>query len=220
MSWRETDGPEVKPAAAAGFGSVLIEQTLRSHGGEASLNYDVKGFTCEITLPIAQSETAAQLELDAPPIDIGRKPALQRDERSPGLFGKRILLIEDEPLVSMDIESILSGAGCAIHGPAGNIEKAKRLIDEGEYDGALVDANLEGHPIDEIAELLKQRDCPFAFVSGYGREALPAGFRNAVLVAKPYSRNQLLATVDLLVSPRAELMRPQDNLTRMQAEAV
>ncbi len=218
--WKESGGPEVKSPATPGFGSLLIEQTLRSHGGEASLNYDVKGFTCEITLPIAQNDAAAQIELEAAPIDIARQPALQRDDRSPGLSGKRILLIEDEPLVSMDIESILSAAGCAIHGPAGNIQEAKRLIDEGEYDAALVDANLEGHPIDEIAELLKQRGCPFAFVSGYGREALPAGFRTAVLVAKPYSRNQLLATVELLVSPRAELMRPQDNLTRMQPEAV
>jgi PAS domain S-box-containing protein len=220
MSWKETGGPEVKPPAAPGFGSALIEQTLRNHGGEASLSYDAKGFTCEITLPIANSDAAADMEPGAPIIEVARRPVLQRDERSPTLSGKRILLIEDEPLVSMDIESILSGAGCAVQGPAGNIEEAKRLIEEGEYDAALVDANLEGHPIDEIAELLKRQECPFAFVTGYGREALPAGFRNAALVAKPYSREQLLATLELLVSGRADLVHLQEKLTRMQPEAV
>jgi DNA-binding response OmpR family regulator len=187
---------------------------LRSHGGEASLQYEPKGFACEIRLPIANAANNVGL----PGAELQPRPVLQDGQR-PGLIGKRILLIEDEPLVSMDMESVLSAAGCVICGPAGNIDEARRLSNEGEYHAALLDANLEGHPVDEIAELLGRRDCAFAFVTGYGREALPAGFRNAALLGKPYSPDQLLTTVELLLGSGAELMHPQQKSNNIEAQS-
>jgi PAS domain S-box-containing protein len=214
LFWKESGGPVVSPPAATGFGTVLIEQTLRSHGGEASLQYEPKGFACEIRLPIA----SAAINLGLPTTELPRRPVLQEGQR-PGLIGKRVLLIEDEPLVSMDMESVLSTAGCVVCGPAGNIDEARRLTKEGEYDAALLDANLEGHPVDEIAELLRQRDCAFAFVTGYGREALPSGFRHVPLLGKPYSPDQLLTTVELLLGSGAGLMDQQQKSHKIEAQS-
>jgi PAS domain S-box-containing protein len=218
LRWKESGGPEVKAPTTAGFGSTLIEQTMRGHGGDASIHYDAKGVTCEISLPLT-GKSALGIE-SAPPSAHLCAPPLRPDGDRLSLTGKRVLLIEDEPLVAMDIEASLRATGCDIIGPAGNIGEAKRLIDESDYDIALLDANLAGHPVDEIAALLSSSSCPFAFVTGYGREALPAGFRDALLVPKPFSHDQLLTIVKLLLHGGSDLVQPHPRSDKMQTQSV
>ena len=101
-------------------------------------------------------------------------------------------MVEDEALIFLDLETRLSTAGCEVIGPAATLELARRLVADAQFDAALVDANLAGHPVDELAIALTQRNVPFAFVTGYGRDVLPYGFREAVMLAKPFSQDQLL----------------------------
>ena len=198
LLWKESSGPKVTAPSERGFGSTLIEQTLRAHGGEASVHYNTDGVTWEIKLPITEN-TRPSIGTDAAAPKITSGPSvLQPQGNQPSLKGKRILLIEDEPLVSMDMESSLTAAGCEVIGPAGTIEDAKLLVEDADYDAALVDANLAGYPVDELATALTQKNCPFAFVTGYGREALPSGFREAVMLGKPFSQDQLLTVVEML----------------------
>jgi two-component sensor histidine kinase len=198
LLWKESSGPKVTAPSERGFGSTLIEQTLRAHGGEASVHYNTDGVTWEIKLPITEN-TRPSIGTDAAAPKITSGPSvLQSQDNQPSLKSKRILLIEDEPLVSMDMESSLTAAGCEIIGPAGTLEDAKLLVEDANYDAALVDANLAGYPVDELATALTQKNCPFAFVTGYGREALPSGFREAVMLGKPFSQDQLLTVVEML----------------------
>jgi hypothetical protein len=67
-------------------------------------------------------------------------------------------------------------------------------------DAALLDGNLNGQRVDESASTLKRHDVPFVFISGYGRESLPAGFREVALLNKPFSRVQLLEGVKRLIA--------------------
>ena len=217
LSWTESGGPEVKGPGASGFGSALIEQTMRSHGGAASLAYNARGIACEIKLPLSE-QSLSSIQTGSASSEGRRRLLLQAHEDRPVLSGKRILLVEDEPLVSMDIEAHLTAAGCTVTGLASSVTEAKRLINHADYDAALVDANLEGHPVDEIAILLRNRNCPFAFVSGYGREALPHGFRDAMLLSKPFSKDRLLATVESLLGPRSDPVQSRPEGSRMQAE--
>jgi PAS domain S-box-containing protein len=201
LRWQESDGPQVRAPATRGFGTTLIEQTLATHGGSASVHYNADGVTCELSLPIphdARLTTATR-----PPIRLATVSSLSE----PGsgrlmLEGKRILVIEDEPLLSMDIEASLAAAGCAVVGPAASLKQARALIAETEFDAALLDVNLAGEPVDELATALTHKNCPFAFVSGYGRDSLPLGFREAVLLGKPFTPEQLLATVTGLLGDR------------------
>jgi PAS domain S-box-containing protein len=217
LSWTEIDGPEVKSPGASGFGSALIEHTMHSHGGAVSLAYNARGIVCEIKLPLSE-QSLARMDTGAATPAGQQRPSLQAHEERQGLSGKRILLVEDEPLVSMDIEAHLTAAGCTVTGLASNITEAKQLINQADYDAALVDANLEGHPVDEIATLLRNRNCPFAFVSGYGREALPHGFRDAMLLSKPFSKDRLLATVESLLRRRSDPVQSRPEGSRMQAQ--
>jgi PAS domain S-box-containing protein len=217
LSWTEIDGPEVKSPGASGFGSALIEHTMRSHGGAVSLAYNARGIVCEIKLPLSE-QSLARMDTGAATPAGQQRPSLQAHEERQGLSGKRILLVEDEPLVSMDIEAHLTAAGCTVTGLASNITEAKQLINQADYDAALVDANLEGHPVDEIATLLRNRNCPFAFVSGYGREALPHGFRDAMLLSKPFSKDRLLATVESLLRRHSDPVQSRPEGSTMQTQ--
>jgi DNA-binding response OmpR family regulator len=117
-------------------------------------------------------------------------------------------------MVAMDVESTLTAAGCEVVGSAGTIGDAKLLIANAEFDAALVDANLAGHPVDELAAALTQKNVPFAFVTGYGRDGLPRGFREAILLKKPFSQDQLLAVMELLLYQTAAVvsLRPKKRL--------
>jgi CheY-like chemotaxis protein len=198
LRWKESDGPKVSAPRGHGFGRTLIEQTARSHGGHVSVHYHRDGLTCEIDLPLP-AQARSLIDQDSAPSRSTAKPALLTAGQRRTLEGKRILVIEDEPLVSMDIESNLTNAGCEIVGPAATLDRAKSLVESEDFDAALVDVNLKGQPVDELATLLTKKNRPFAFVTGYGREALPSGFRGAVILGKPFSADQLLATTEVLL---------------------
>jgi DNA-binding response OmpR family regulator len=112
---------------------------------------------------------------------------------------RRVLVVEDELLVALDIESIVTEAGMVVIGPASTAAEALRLIDTTTFDAALIDANLNGEPIDEVAAALGERAIPFAYVTGYGRESLPAA-HPAPIVTKPFDAAQLLAAVRQLLA--------------------
>jgi len=204
IEWKERGGPRISVLNEKGFGSALIEQTLKGHGGKASIHYGAEGVTARIEFPLPE-----QL-----PMTIGTKetslrdgmPLLRKLGSEPSLKGKRIVLIEDEPLVCMDVESILTSVGCAIAGTAGHLAAAKTLSAAAECDAALLDVNLGGHPVDELAATLTRRNIPFAFVTGYGRETLPQGFRDALMVRKPFSQDELVSVVELLVYQTADVV--------------
>jgi CheY-like chemotaxis protein len=108
---------------------------------------------------------------------------------------KRILVVEDEFLIALDIASALEERGCSVIGPLGSVGEALEALRREAVDGALLDANLGGEPVDKLAEALLARRVPFAFVSGYGREQLPLKYREAPLVRKPFTGQDLFAVV-------------------------
>ena len=113
------------------------------------------------------------------------------------LEGKRLLVVEDEPLVGMQVAFILADAGADVMGPVTTIEEALEVIASTPVDGALLDANLQGKSVEAVAEALVAREIPFVFVSGYGTSHLPAGFGAAAL-EKPFDPERLLdVAIDL-----------------------
>jgi PAS domain S-box-containing protein len=206
LSWKESNGPQVRVPSTRGFGMTLIEETLRSLGGEAVIHYYAEGLTCEITLPLPQDAPARAGTGSAGPKAGLASLALERPINQT-LKGKRVLVVEDEPLLSMDTEASLREIGCEVIGSAGTLAQAKQLIAGSGFDAALLDANLAGQPVDELAVALTQRNIPFAFVTGYGREALPRGFHEALVLGKPFSKSQLRSVVQALFYRDADVVQ-------------
>ena len=118
----------------------------------------------------------------------------------------RILVVEDEFLVAMQIEAILTRAGWRVIGSAGTLSSAVSLARKSACDAALLDVNLRSERADEVAAILFARGVPFLFVSGYGRGNLPAAFRQSVeLIAKPFSDRTLVEAVRNLIPNKAKL---------------
>ena len=164
-----------------------------------SLQYAEHGVTCEIELPLVQ-EVQIPISGYAAARQAKKGPQLvEQPIKQSILVGKRILIVEDEAFVAMDMETTLAEAGCEVVGPVASVEKGKLIVADTSCDAALLDANLAGCPVDELAALLTQKNIPFAFVTGYGRESLPEAFRVSAVLAKPFSPDQLRALVGALL---------------------
>ena len=115
------------------------------------------------------------------------------------LTGLKVLVVEDEMLVSMLVEDMLSDLGCTVVGPAAELEEAMSLAQNAEIDLALLDVNLGGRPIFPVADTLKARGVPFAFASGYGEAGLSEDHRGAAVLQKPFREADLAKALRGLV---------------------
>lgn len=116
---------------------------------------------------------------------------------------QKLLVVEDELFIGFEIESVLEAAGYDVIGPVGNVTDALATIERFKDDvskpvGAVLDANLNGKPIDPIADALSEKDVPFIFLSGYGRTHLPEKFSDVQLVGKPFDTQDLIKAVTQL----------------------
>jgi CheY-like chemotaxis protein len=110
----------------------------------------------------------------------------------------RFLVIEDEFFVAAHIENLLNDDGLEVIGPVGTLDEATLLARNEKLDGALLDVNLDGGRVDDVADILTRRNVPFLFVTAYGRDNLPPSYREAVVVHKPFNDADLLREVRLL----------------------
>jgi CheY-like chemotaxis protein len=109
-----------------------------------------------------------------------------------GLAGRRILVVEDESLVAMLLETILEDMGCTPVGPIGTIDEALEVVaDDPLLDAALLDVNVAGREIFPVAEALKARGVPFVFSTGYGEGGLPDAWRGQATIQKPFTESAI-----------------------------
>src|SRR4051812_30509792 len=105
----------------------------------------------------------------------------------------RILVVENEFLIAMDLEITLRRAGYQVLGPAPSVSAALRLLRAERPDAAVLDVELAGERVTPVAELLREMLVPFILASGYGAAELCAEpvLRDAVNVGKPSRAERL-----------------------------
>jgi signal transduction histidine kinase len=204
LRWEERGGPPVGAPAKRGFGRTLIEQSAKGEGGSAQMAIEADGVVWTIALPLREQQPAEQPAAES--VGAAREAAAA-EKGAPKLAGKRLLVVDDEPLVALDIVSALESAGADVVGPAGTAKEALAIIGKTTLDAALLDANLRGQPVDEIAAALTARNIPFLFVTGYGPGSLPKPFAKTAMLAKPFSHEQLLTAAATLVTAPAGVHR-------------
>lgn len=106
--------------------------------------------------------------------------------------GRRVLIVEDESLVAMLLETILADLGCDVVGPESNIEDGLTAVaDVAGLDAALLDVNVAGREIFPVAEALMAKGVPFVFSTGYGEAGLPEHWRGNPTVQKPFTEGAI-----------------------------
>lgn len=110
------------------------------------------------------------------------------------LLGKRILVVEDEALVALELQFAFEDEGAEVVGPAQSLMRALELAThDSEIDLALLDVDVAGDNIFPVAELLRQRGVPFAFHTGHAsRSELGALFPGTTTFIKPAMTETLI----------------------------
>ena len=200
LTWTESGGPTVATPTRRGFGSTLLEQvTPRELNGDVKVDYRPAGVTVRLE---AGPQAVAERPDVVPEVTANRVTETAPTSRGPtSLKGARVLIVEDAVLLALELETGLSDAGAEVVGPAYELEEAMALLSR-PIDAAVLDANLNGHSVTPVAEVLHQRKIPFVFATGYGETGgAPGGF-DAPVIRKPYDVTQVAAAVAELLAER------------------
>jgi len=117
--------------------------------------------------------------------------------------GKRVLVVEDELMIRMLLQDMLTDLGHTLAGEAGRVDDAVALARQGEFDVAILDVNLNGEPISPVVEVLIERGLPFVFATGYGARGVPEPYRTTPTLQKPFQAEALARAIEAAVPSRA-----------------
>lgn len=98
--------------------------------------------------------------------------------------GNRVLIVEDEFLVAQDLRRYFHSMGAVVLGPVSSVVSARQYVDQA--DAAVLDIDLNGQEVFPVADELARRGVPFVFFSGRSDIAIPARFRGAGHLSKPF----------------------------------
>jgi two-component sensor histidine kinase/DNA-binding response OmpR family regulator len=177
LNWKESGGPPVKAPQSKGFGTKIIQASFSDpRRGGVNFDWQPEGLICTLTLAIGDGEGAEAREPQAPaPAETGRR---------------RLLLVEDEPLVGVFMQNLLIDMGFVVDEVCRTLPDSLAAAEAGGYDGAVLDMNLNGVPVYPLADLLAERGVPFIFVTGYSGETVEKRFADAPLLQKPIEERE------------------------------
>jgi CheY-like chemotaxis protein len=115
------------------------------------------------------------------------------------LEGLRVLVVEDDYLISLLLDDMLTSAGCVVVGPLPRLTDAVEASAKVSCDAAVLDVNLGGERVYPVARILAERRVPFVFVTGYSGDALPREYAEQPRIAKPFKAAQLLGALSNLI---------------------
>jgi len=186
LHWRESGGPPVRVPTDQGFGTKIINATIKHQmGGDVVLEWRAQGLHCTLSIP-AGGNGKAERPAPQPPDNLIKLGSGGR---------KRVMLVEDEALVGMMMRDMLVDLGYFVVGPFCSLSEAHGALDSQQYDCAILDLNLRGDLVYPIATLLDERGTPYLFVTGYGPESTDARYSHVPVLQKPIAREMLEAAV-------------------------
>ena len=110
--------------------------------------------------------------------------------------GCSVFLVEDEVMIRMMVADMLEELGYGVAAEAGEISEALRLVESTDFDLAILDVNVNGKVITPVAELIKARNRPFIFATGYGSSGLPEEYRDRPALQKPFQLETLAQMIN------------------------
>jgi CheY-like chemotaxis protein len=103
----------------------------------------------------------------------------------------RVLVVEDEALVSLLIEDMILDLGTEVIGPAATVREALALLESEWVDAAVLDIRIDGEVTYPVAEVLLDRNIPVIFATGYFTAIIPDQFVHLPVLEKPFSQQDL-----------------------------
>jgi DNA-binding response OmpR family regulator len=123
-------------------------------------------------------------------------------------MGPRVLIVEDEFFIALDIGQQLADEGFEVIGPAPSVSKALKLVAEQGCDVAILDINLGGETSEAVARKLQESDKPFVVLSGYSTDNKLPWFGGAPVLPKPLRMGDLVSALRGCIDAPARDARP------------
>ena len=109
---------------------------------------------------------------------------------------RRILIVEDEPLIAMMLEDFLDSLGHIVRGTCESVSEALGAVERADFDLAILDVNLKGESVWPVATALKQKAIPFVLASGGHVEPPPGEFADIAMIEKPYTIDRVIPIIE------------------------
>lgn len=184
VEWTERGGPPATGQTAGGFGMTLMQTVVRQLGGTLNLGWSKEGIRVSAQFPPGNFRRAANADNHAAAAHPAEGHAC------------RILIVEDELLVGMEMAKALQTEGWETIGPAGTLEEAFALLSEGPLPhAAVLDINLNGQLVYPVADLLRSSGIPYLFCTGYDGLASDQRHGQHPIVQKPTNLRLLIEEV-------------------------
>jgi CheY-like chemotaxis protein len=158
-----------------------------SLGADVEISFPSTGLTWQLRCPARE---VLECSVDSVPAIKTERPA---SDHEPTSQRPRILVVEDEALVAIEIAHALTGAGFEVVGPARSARVALDLLKRSGCDAAVLDINLGRENAEAIAVELRANKTPFVTLSGYSSEQHQAAFTGAPALRKPLRLEFLIA---------------------------
>ncbi len=181
LRWEESGGPPVTEPVSSGYGTRVITVSIeRQLNGTVTFDWQPGGLVASLTIDIGDvSSSAPQSQPKDQPV-VRAANGLDVKAQS-----GRVLLVEDEMLVAMMMAELLRDIGFDVVGPFGSVAEAMSGIERQSLDAAVLDVNLRGEMIYDLAEKLMGQGIPIVFVTGYGADSLDRRFASYPVLQKP-----------------------------------
>jgi len=194
LQWEESGGPPVTPPTIKGYGTKVITASIQQQlNGTASFDWRPAGLTFAMAISVGDASSTSKKSTRRSRAGAAR---VNGDAAKTG----RVLLVEDEALVGMMMTDFLREIGFHVVGPFGRVSEAIDAIDREELQAAILDINLRGELIYDLADELTGRGVPIVFVTGYGADAVDRRFAEFPVLQKPVDSAALRR---VLVVPKA-----------------
>jgi CheY-like chemotaxis protein len=192
LSWVESGGPRIKRPDRRGYGMRVVKAGIEGQlGGLVEFDWQPEGLRCTVVVPHDEkSDTINRVLLERRSIETEQASVFVSPTP-----GDPILLVEDEPLVSMMLAEMLSGFGHIVDGPYNRLSEAVRAAESNDIRAGILDINVGGEKSYAVADVLTTRNIPFIFVTGYSADGIDSRFTHVPVLQKPIEPKKLRAVL-------------------------
>jgi PAS domain S-box-containing protein len=199
--WQEFGGPRTSPPTEKGFGLTVLQTAASDLGAIANYDFREEGFVYTLQGPFELVQPTAVVLSFAQSGQKGMAAHTTAVSDQARCSANRILIVEDEALVALQLQNDLEQNGYQVVGPARSLKHGLLLAAQESFDAALVDISLGRETSAPIADRLLARNIPFAFATGYSEAAmLPAHLRDIPKLNKPYLANEICDILGRLIA--------------------
>lgn len=191
LNWTESGGPKVTPPSRDGYGTRVIKGGIEGQfGGITKFDWKPEGLRCTLSVPYKAGVGASNRVAAKTGAQRGHEPIAKAQQMT-----GPILLVEDEPLISMMLADMLSENGHEVDGPYSRLADALDAATNKTLRAGILDVNVRGETIYPIADMLTERGIPFVFVTGYSAESIDPRFNHIPILQKPIEPQKIWAAL-------------------------